>query len=100
MRPSCSAITAEMPRRRFNRPSPCRFLRLEVTTDRGYFCAMNNPRYKKISKSEQGDENLRREPLPGKVQDVFVSYFRVFSIVVGLVFIVKGMVGIIWRTLH
>lgn len=61
---------------------------------------MNNPGYKKIPKSEHGDENIRREPLPGKALDVFVSYFRVFSIVVGLVFLVKGMGGILWRTLH
>lgn len=73
---------------------------MEDVADRGYFCDMNNPRYKKISKHEVEGKSIRRERLSGEVQDVFGSYFRVFCIVVGIVFIAKGMVGIIWRTLN
>lgn len=73
---------------------------MEDVADRGYFCDMNNPRYKKIAKSEVEGKSIRRERLSGEVQDVFGSYFRMYCIVVGIFFIVKGMAGIIWRTLH
>ena len=67
------------------------------TIGRGDFFDMKNPTYKKLSKAEKETAVHGREIL---LDRMYTGYFRVFCIVVGFVFLIKGIVGIIWRTLH
>ena len=61
---------------------------------------MREPKYKKITPAEKRDDEIQREFLPEKVLGIASSYFRVFCIVVGFGFLLKGIIGIIWRETH
>ena len=61
---------------------------------------MSNPKYKKLTRTEIVAAARCRELMPEKIQNAIVMYFRIFCIVFGFGFLIKGIVCIIWRTFH
>jgi len=61
---------------------------------------MNNPKYKKLAKSETDAMNRFRRLNPNKYHNAPNVYWSVIWISIGIIFITKGIVRIIWRLLH
>lgn len=54
-------------------------------------------KYKKLAKAEKNEKTIKGNPLS---HSDFSAIYGSLWILMGIMFVVKGIVGIIWRVLH